>query len=301
MNVLIRSFLAPCRSCHLVAVSLLLCALGCGLTESALPVATPAVGLNRADVPLGGPLEMSYRFTPALDGLGNDDEYRVFVHFLDEDGELMFEDDHAPAESTLAWRSGQPVVYDRRMTVPVYPYIGAVTVAIGLYSPRTGERLSMAGDDLGQRAYQVASFRMAPQSESGFLMFEDDWHSVESSALEPTREWQWTSAESTIAFRNPRVDSTLYLELQGRPELFESAQVLSLRLGGTTVETIELSADARSYHIVGIPAVVLGTDEMVTMTLNVDQTFVPSVVTNGENPDERELGIQVFYAFLETS
>ena len=91
------------------------------------------------------------------------------------------------------------------------------------------------------------------------------------------------------------------MELQGRPELIESAQVLSLRLGGTTVETIELSADARSYHIVGIPAVVLGTDEMVTMTLNVDQTFVPSVVTNGENPDERELGIQVFYAFLETS
>ena len=84
MNVLIRSFLAPCRSCHPVAVSLLLCALGCGSTESALPVATPAVGLNRADVPLGGPLEMSYRFTPALDGLGNDDEYRVFVHFLDE-------------------------------------------------------------------------------------------------------------------------------------------------------------------------------------------------------------------------
>tara|TARA_B100000749_G_scaffold249062_1_gene213373 strand:+ start:95 stop:523 length:429 start_codon:yes stop_codon:yes gene_type:complete len=142
---------------------------------------------------------------------------------------------------------------------------------------------------------------MAPQSESGFLMFEGGWHSVESSALDPTREWQWTSAESTIAFRNPRVDSTLHLELQGRPELFESAQVLSLRVGGTTVETIELSADVRSYHIVGIPAVVLGTDEMVAMTLDVDQTFVPSVVTNGENPDERELGVQVFYAFLETN
>ena len=38
---------------------------------------------------------------------------------------------------------------------------------------------------------------------------------------------------------------------------------------------------------------------MVELTLGVDQTFVPAVVTEGENLDDRELGIQLFYAFLE--
>ena len=284
-----------------VAAIVLLCSAGCGLNDSEPAVATPAVGLNRTDVPLGGPLDMSYRFTPAVDRLGADDDYRVFVHFLDEDGELMFEDDHAPPEPTSTWRSGQPVGYDRRMTVPVYPYIGTVTVAIGLYSPSTGERLALAGDSLGQRAYEVASFRMAPQSESGFLMFEEGWHSAESSALEPTQEWRWSTAESTIAFRNPEVDSTLYLEVQGRPELFEMPQMLSLRIGDTTIDIIELSSGERSYHVIPIVATAFGTDEMVAISFSVDQTFVPSVVTNGENQDDRELGIQLFYSFLETS
>ena len=285
---------------HLAAF-VLLCGAGCGPNDSAPPVAMPAVALNRNAVPIGGPLEMSYRFTPAVDGLGADGDYRVFVHFLDADGELMFEDDHAPPEPTLTWRSGQSVGYNRRMLVPIYPYIGPVTVAIGLYSPGTGERLPLMGDGLGQRAYEVASFRMAPQSESGFLMFEDGWHSAESSVLDPTQEWRWSTAESTIVFRNPEVDSTLYLDVQGRPEWFETPQVLSLQIGDATVDTVELLSDGRSYYAIPIGATAFGSDEMVTLSVNVDQTFVPSVVTDGENPDDRELGVQLFYAFLETS
>ncbi|MBM63799.1 MAG: hypothetical protein CL484_12705 [Acidobacteria bacterium] len=272
---------------------------GCGLTEAEPPVATVSVGLNRQDVPLGGPLEMNYRFSTATEGLVGGDEHRIFVHFLDEDGQLMFTDDHEPPDPTSGWRSGQSVTYDRRMTVPVYPYIGTVTVAVGLYSPRTGERLPMVGDDLGQRAYQVASFNMAPQSESGFLMFDQGWHPVESSPDDPMVEWQWTTGESIITFRNPKVDSTFYLEVQGRPELFENPQVLSLRIGEVILQSIELSGEQSSYHVIQIPSSAFGSNEMVELTLGVDQTFVPAVVTEGENLDDRELGIQLFYAFLE--
>ena len=54
-----------------------------------------------------------------------------------------------------------------------------------------------------------------------------------------------------------------------------------------------------THHTVSVPAASLGDVGTVELTLNVDQTFVPSIATNGENPDERELGVQVFYAFLE--
>ena len=278
---------------------LLLWGTGCGLTESATPVATPAVGLNRTRVPLGGPLEVTYRFTPAVAGLGATDDYRVFVHFIADDGELMFTDDHDPPVQTSTWEVGQEVSWDRRTIIPVYPYIGDVTVAVGLYSPPAGDRLPLAGEHIGQRAYAVASLNMAPQSESGFLLFEEGWHSTESAPVDPTLEWQWTTERATIAFRNPQADSSLYLEIDGRPEAFESPQVLTLMVGDTTVETITVSSPRPTFHTIDIPATSFGANEMVVLTLNVDPTFVPAETTDGENPDTRELGIQVFYAFLE--
>ena len=274
-------------------------AIGCGLTDSGPAVATPSVVLNRTRVPLGGPLEMTYRFTVAQDGPGFTDDYRVLVHFLDADGELMFTDDHEPPEPTTSWRPGQEVTYARRMTVPVYPYIGEVTIAVGLYSLVRGDRLSLAGEHLGQRAYRVATMEMAPQSESGFLLFEEGWHPAESVPEDPDREWQWTTRRATISVRNPRADSTLYLEVDGRPELFSAPQRLTVAIGDTEIETIELASDEPSYHVILVPADSLGDADTLALTLTVDQTFVPSVVTNGQNPDTRELGVQVFYAFLE--
>ncbi len=272
---------------------------GCGLADTASPVATPAVGLNRTRVPLGGPLELTYRFTVAADAERFDGDYLVFVHFLDADGELMFTDDHAPPQPTTSWQPGQEISYDRRMVVPVYPYIGEVTVALGLYSPTAGDRLPLAGEHIGSRAYAVATLEMAPQSESGFLMYEDGWHQAESVPEEPDREWRWTTGQSTISFRNPQTDSTLYLEVGGRPELFESPQVFTLSIGETVIETIELGSTEPSFHTVPIPAASMGDADAVTLTLTVAPSFVPSEVTNGTNNDGRELGMQVFYAFLE--
>ena len=274
-------------------------AVGCGLTDSALPVATVAVGLNRTRVSLGGPLEVTYRFTVAEDAPAFTDDYRVFVHFLDVDGEVMFDDDHGPSEPTTTWRPGQEISYERRMIVPVYPYIGEVTIAIGMYSPAMGDRLPLAGEHLGQRAYRVATMEMAPQSESGFLVFEDGWHQAESVPEEPDREWQWTTGRATISFRNPRAGAALYLEVDGRPELFDLPQTLTLTIDDTVIETLELASNDPTYHVIAVPAASFGDADTVALTLNVDPTFVPSVVTNGENADDRELGVQVFYAFLE--
>ena len=276
-----------------------LSAVGCGLTDSAVPVATPAVGLNRTRVPLGGPVEMTYRFTVAEDAPRFTVDYRVFVHFLDADGERMFSDDHAPAVPTTSWQPGQEISYERRMIVPVYPYIGEVTIAVGLYAEVEGDRLPLAGEPLGQRAYRVATMEMAPQSESGFLVFEDGWHPAESVPEEPEREWRWTTGQATISFRNPRVDSTFYLEVAGRPELFDVPQVLTLSIDDTVIATLELGAAEPTYHIIPLPAASLGAADAVALTLNVDQTFVPADVTDGENADQRELGVRVFYAFLE--
>jgi hypothetical protein len=242
---------------------------------------------------------MTYRFAVAQGTAPFADDYRVFVHFLDEGGQVMFTDDHDPPEPTTSWRAGQEIAYERRKIVPVYPYIGEVTVAVGLYSPTQGDRLPLAGEHLGDRSYRAASFEMAPQSESGFLMYEDGWHLAESAPAEPDREWQWTTGRATIMFRNPRAASTIYLEVDGRPELFETPQVLTLTVDGNVLDTLDLSSPDPTYHVIPVPAASLGEEETSVLTLTVEPSFVPSVVTNGENADDRELGVQVFYAFLD--
>ena len=137
------------------------------------PVATVSLGLNRTAVPLGGPLDLAIRFdvSPTLEGLAED--ARVFVHFLDANDELMWTDDHDPPIPTTDWQPGQTISYSHRSIVRMYPYIGEATIAVGLYSATTGERLALAGEDIGQRTYRVATLTLEPQPESSFLMYED--------------------------------------------------------------------------------------------------------------------------------
>ena len=68
------------------------------------------VQLSRPRVALGSPVEVTYRFTVASDAgpLGN---RKVFVHFVDADGEQMWTDDHDPPTPTSAWKPGQTVEY----------------------------------------------------------------------------------------------------------------------------------------------------------------------------------------------
>ena len=87
--------------------------------------------------------------------------------------------------------------------------------------------------------------------------------------------------------------------MSGRPDLFDVPQILTVAIDDTVIATLELGSLEPTYHAIPIPAASLGVADPVALTLNVDPTFVPSAVTDGEDPDDRELGVQVFYAFLD--
>ena len=282
-----------------VSASLVLLAglTGCGVTDSAPPVATPAVELSRSSVSLGGTLDMRYRFTVAPDITDFPGDYQVFVQFLDTNGAVMFTDDHAPPQPTGTWRPGQEIEYDRRVIVPVDPYTGQVTVAVGLQSPLNGNRLPLEGQYLGERAYSVGTLDMVPPSRNGLAKYQDGWHGVESGT---NRDWRWTTGRATIVFPNPRTAATLHLEVGGQPELLETAQRLTLEIDGTEIETLDLASEAPIFHRIDVPAESLGDGATVVLTLNVEDTFVPAELTENENRDPRELGARVFYAFLES-
>lgn len=277
----------------LLAILLLASAAACSGDEDAgPPVATPALTLNHDRVPIGSPLKLTYSFqvaeTATFDG-----DYWVFVHVLDPEGERLWTDDHLPPTPTSQWKPGQRVEYTRTIFVPNYPYIGEAIVRLGLYRQDTGRRLPLNAQEASRREYVVSRFQLQPQSDNIFLIFKEGWHPAEVAVDNPAAEWQWTKKTATLSFKNPKKDSTFYLEYDARTDLFPAAQQVSVKLGEHSLGTF--AADSRERKLVTFPvtAALLGGGDMAEIVIDLDKTFNPG------GGDTRELGIRVFHAFVD--
>jgi hypothetical protein len=268
-------------------------ATGCGGKDDSEPaVATPALTLSRDHVPIGSPLKLTYRFDVAPNAKF-DTDYWVFVHVLEPDGERLWVDDHLPPVATSAWKPGQKVEYTRTVFVPNYPYIGPAVVRLGLYDPKTSKRLTLAGEQASRKEYQVAKFELQPQSENIFLIFKEGWHPNEVSSADPNTEWQWTKKSGTVSFRNPKKDGTVYLEYAARIDKFSPPQQVTLRIGDQTIGTFAAASKERSLVVFPVTAAQFGSGDVSELVVDVDRTFTPG------GSDTRELGIQVFHAFVD--
>jgi hypothetical protein len=280
-------------------VTLILLAAACGRTEdTATPVATPTVTLSSPNAAVGAPVDMRYRFVVAPDAPAFADDYWVFVHFVDVDGELMWTDDHVPPTPIRQWKPGSTIEYSRTMFVPKFPYVGETRVEVGIFSPTSNDRLPLAGTTRGQRAYTVATFNLQLQSDNLFVVFRDGWHETEVADEQSGVEWQWSKKEGTLSFRNPKRDAVFYLQAD-QPVALSEPQQVELRVGATPVATFAVTPGApRELHRYDLSAAQLGDGDTVEMTVAVDKTFVPASMPQMRSTDARELGIRVFRAFV---
>jgi hypothetical protein len=266
--------------------------------DNTKPVATPSVTLSRSDAAVGSPIDVTYRFDVAADAPSLGEDYLVFVHFMNAAREMMWTDDHEPPTPTRQWKPGQTVEYTRTIFIPKFPYVGAATIEVGLYSPRSGDRLPLSGQDTGMRAYRAASFDMRLQAENLFVVFKDGWHETEVSE-DGALEWQWSTKAGTISFRNPRRDAQLMLQVDQAVAALPEPQHVTVRIGSMVLDTFTLSPGDRVLRRIALPAATLGSAESVDLTIEVDKTFVPAEVSSLRSPDARELGIRVFRAYVE--
>lgn len=272
---------------------------GCSKQEDKQPpVATVTFSSSRARAALGSPLDLTYRFVVAANAPAFDKEYRVLVHFLDSDDQLMWTDDHFPPVSTREWKPGQRIEYTRMMFVPQYPYMGQTTIWLGLYDPETGTRLPLNGEDDGQRAYKAGTLELLPASDNVFIQFKEGWHNAEVAADNAQVEWQWTRRVGTLALRNPQRDATLFLHFDGRPDLVPG-QTVSVKIGNQVLDTYPLTSTEEVVRRIDITAAQFGEAENVDVTIEVNKPFVPAQTPAANSSDPRELGIRVFHAFIE--
>jgi hypothetical protein len=262
------------------------------------PVATPSFHIKQTRVPLGSPVEVTYKFVVAKDAPKITENYRVFVHFLDSDKERMWTDDHDLPVPTTQWQSGQTIEYTKTMFVPVYPYMGPTTVLMGLYSTAANARLPLAGQNNGQRAYTVGQLELLPQTENIFVMFKDGWHPAETPPDNAAVEWQWTKKDATLSVRNPKKDVTFYLHLD-HPGVMSEPQTVTVTLGDQTIDTFTIQPKQELIRKPTITAAQLGAADVVDLKISVDKTYIPAVVTGGANRDPRELGVRVFHAYVQ--
>jgi hypothetical protein len=282
----------------LAAVCLSIAAACGGDEPEPAPVATPSFSVSQAKVPLGSPVEITYKFVVAADAPPVSDDYRVFVHFLDSDKERMWTDDHDLPVPTTQWKPGQVIEYTKTMFVPVYPYMGTATVVMGLYSVSADSRLPLAGENNGQRAYVVGQIELLPQTENIFVMFKDGWHPAETPPDNAAVEWQWTKKEATLSLRNPKKDVTFYLHLD-QPGIFSEPQQVSVMLGDQTIDSFTIEPNTELIRKPKITAAQLGPADVIDLKIVVDKAYVPAAVTNGANRDPRELGVRVFHAYVQ--
>ena len=273
---------------------------GCRRTEPpTAPVATPSVTLSRGKVPLGAPIDITYRFAVAPDAPAFTENNRVFVHVLDTDEKLMWTDDHDPPTPTTQWKRGQTIEYVRTVFIPVRPYIGGASIHMGLYSPVSQRRLTLAGRDAGQRAYTVATLEILPQSEAVYSVMKDGWHSAETPPNNDQVEWSWTSkSQATIAFKNPKKDAVFYLDLDNPSDTFPDGQHVQVTLGNQTVDDFMLPPARQMLRKIPLSADKFGAEEMVELKVGVDKVFVPAQVNPAGSKDPRQLGVRVFHAVI---
>lgn len=290
----VKGFVTACVLATMVAMA------ACNKAEDTTPpVGSIQVTLSKPKAALGSPIEVTYKFTVAQNApsLG---QRRVFVHFLDADEELMWTDDHDPPTPTTEWKPGQTIEYTRTMFIPSYPYVGAAKVVAGLYTPGQNDRLKLSNEDRGDRSYKVADFELLPQTENIFVIFKDGWHPAEVVTEGAGRtEWQWTKKEATIAFRNPKRDVTLVLQVDNPATGPNTAQTVTAQIGDQVLQTIPLVAQNAPVLKYPVTAAQLGTGDMVEMKFTVDKTFVPALDQSMKSADPRELGARFFHVFIQ--
>jgi hypothetical protein len=266
---------------------------------AAPPVATASVQLSRSKAPLGSPIDITYKFVVANDANFTEDHF-VMLHVVDSDNELLFTFDHLPPTPTSQWKPGQTVEYTKTEFIPVYPYVGEAAVEVGLYSKQNQRRQPLAGgEDAGQRAYKVATLMLQPQTENVYVVFKDGWHPAEVAEKNAAVEWQWTKRVGTLAFKNPKKDCVLFLDVDHPAGVFPEPQQVDVTVAGQPVEQFTLNAGDRTLKKIPLKASQFGSADTVEVQIAVDKTYVPATLNAGVNKDPRELGVRVFHAFVQ--
>jgi len=292
---------SPSRFACGLSLALGLLVAGCGGEELGRTL-DATVTLDLPDsLPAGSPLDIGFTWTPGPGFETPADDYRVFVHVVDPDGNIVEQDDHFPPLPTSQWTAGEPVTY-RRLVYPAPDFRpDYVDFYVGLYDGREGgEQVATMRDSGFHNRPLVHTVVIRGDDQGGLPVPVEGWNEKEVSLSAESKhhqQWQWMRKTGVVAFGNPRGPSTLHLRAQSPVDFLGGPQTVTLRIGDREIAEFEVSDGAPYLQRFEIPADALGDGDWIEITLEVNEAFVPAQI-DSESADTRELGLQVFSIYL---
>jgi len=277
-------------------------AAGCAGDEVARTV-DATVTLDLPDsMPVGSPFDIGYTWTPAADFQPPADDYKIFVHFVDPDGNIVEQDDHYPPVPTSQWKAGEPVSYRHW----VYPEPDVrpdyFDIYVGMYEEDTMEQVATLHDGRFENRPLVHSVVVRQDDQGGVPVFVEGFEEREVSLTAENpflQSWQWMHKRGVVAFGNPHGPATLHLRALSPVDFLEDrTQTVTIKVGDRVVGTYQPKDSAPYLVRFEIPGDDLGDGDWVDFTVEVDKTFVPAQVEEGSD-DIRELGLQVYWMYLQ--
>ncbi len=86
-------------------------------------------------------------------------DWRVFVHFTDDKGEIKFQDDHEASPGTSQWKPGDTTQGPNTVAVPD-GMTGTFEIRMGLFNEASGDRAQLKGKDDGTARIAVGKIKV---------------------------------------------------------------------------------------------------------------------------------------------
>lgn len=245
------------------------------------------------------PFQIGYRWVAGPDFEPPAEDYKVFLHLSDPDGNIIGQDDHYPPTPTSQWRSGEPVEYSRWVYPSEESEVDYIDFHVGLYEESTMTQVGVRHDGAWSRRPQVERIDIREDDNRGIPVYVEGFYEMEVVPDRPGfGQWVWMERRGVAAFGNPRGPATLHLQAHSPvEETGGEAQEVRLSIDGQELTTLTVDSSPPFLERIEVPADLLGDDDWVELTIEVDSWFVPAQV-NPDSQDTRELGLQLFGIYL---
>lgn len=224
---------------------------GCG-GEAVEPVARLAVEPMEITLPYGTFAELGFSWSLLREPEGASGTPRVFLHLLDNDGNLARTFDHdLPGE----WRTGDERSYRNRvyqslLAPPLPP--GSYTLTAGLYDAE-GNRwpLAFEGGGTDRYEYRVATVEIpAGGPDPPAIRFSPSWSPTLAGADRQVVAFRWLSGSGAIHLEETADGGTLWLALRvpGAQAGDMRRRMVEPSEGGDGVPGVGVAADCGAFQ-----------------------------------------------------
>jgi len=224
-----------------------------------------------------------------------DKDLMVYVHFLDKNNKILFQDDYRPELPTSQWKEGYTV-----KTQPHLLLIPAITrtdtdedfmpikMLVGLHDPMNAQGPNYR---VLQKDLKLTYNPKGPEK----VQYAEGWYPEEWNA-QMTLRWRWTGAQAVAVVRNPKKNAILYVKGLVNKDVVADQKV-KLEIAGNLIEEFT-PKDPEFAKYYQIPVDQIGAEDLIQIRVSVDKTFVPAKLVPGSQ-DQRELGVQIFTIFFK--